>query len=116
MSEQNTTATEQAVETNSAATTPCVLHPTRSEAEAAKPSDAPKSPKVFEVRKDGAVLGFMLGRGYDPCLAALARKDGYAVSLGTTPAVTKEAVASKLAEFSDDELGLTRKPQRGGKK
>jgi hypothetical protein len=113
MSEQNTTTTDQAtVETNGEATVPCKMYATRSEAEANKPTDAPKSLKVFEVSKDGGVLGFMLGRGYDPCLAALARKDGYAVSLGSSAPVTKEAVAAKLPEFTDDELaamGLSRK-------
>jgi hypothetical protein len=62
----------------------------------------------------------MLGRGYDPCLAALARRDGYTVSTGSkTAPVTKEAVAAKLAEFTDEDLaalGLSRKPHRGGKK
>jgi hypothetical protein len=100
-------------------TTPAKLYPTRAEAEAAKPADATKSLRVFEVAKAGASLGFMLGRGYDPCLAALARKDGYTVSLGNSAPVTKEAVAAKLAEFSDDELaamGLSRKPAKGARK
>ena len=100
-------------------TTPAKLYATKAEAEAAKPSDAPKSVRVFEVSKSGAAVGFMLGRGYDPCLAVLARKDGYTVSTGHSAPVTKEAVAAKLAEFTDDELtalGLTRKPQKGGKK
>ena len=97
-------------------TAPAKLYPTKAEAEAAKPTDAPKSLKVFEVRKDGAVLGFMLSRGYDPCLAALARKDGYAVSLSTTPAVSKEAVAAKLVEFSDDELAAMGLSRKKGKK
>src|SRR5436305_10513072 len=114
MSDQNTTTTDQAtVDTQASEATPCVLYATRSEAEAAKPTDAPKSLKVFEVSKAGAAVGFMLGRGYDPCLAALARKDGYTVSLGNSAPVTKEAVAAKLAEFTDDELaamGLSRKP------
>ena len=64
------------------------------------------------------MVGFMLGRGYDPCLAALARRDGYSVSSGHAP-VTKEAVAAKLATFTDDELaamGLSRKSAKGGKK
>jgi hypothetical protein len=115
MSETNTT--EQTVETSTETT--AKLYATRDEALAAKPADAPKSLKVFEVAKAGAVVGFMLGRGYDPCLAALARKDGYTVSLGKSAPVTKEAVAAKLAEFTDDELaamGLSRKPQKVAKK
>ena len=69
--------------------------------------------------KAGATLGFMLGRGYNPCLAAVRGADGYSVSLGNSPVVTKEAVAAKLATFTDDELavmGLSRKPQPKGKK
>jgi hypothetical protein len=115
MSEQNTQ--DQAVETNGqAADTPAKLYPTKEEALAAKPADAPKSLKAFEVAKDGAVLGFMLGRGYDPCLAALARRDGYSVSMGgKTPVVTVEAAVAKLATLSDEELkalGLQRKKGR----
>ena len=112
-------ATEQAAETNTTEATPAKLYATKDEAEAAKPADAPKSLKVFEVSKGGVMVGFMLGRGYDPCLAALARKDGYTVSLGSkSQPVTKETVAAKLAEFTDDDLaalGLSRKPQRGKK-
>jgi len=95
--------------------TPAKLYATRAEADAAKPADAPKSLRVYEVTKAGTPMGFMLGRGYDPCLAALARRDGYAVSTGQTKEVTKEAVAAKLAEFTDDELkalGLSRKKGR----
>src|SRR5262245_29912989 len=109
MSELNTSE-QTTVETNGEATVK--LYATKAECEAAKPSDAPKSLKAFEVAKDGAVVGWMLGRGYDPCLAALARRDGYSVSTGNTKEVTKEAVAAKLAEFTDEELkalGLQRK-------
>jgi hypothetical protein len=97
-------------------TTPAKLYPTKAEAEADKPADAPKSVKPYEVFKHGAAVGWMLGRGYDPCLAALARKDGYTVSTGkATAPVTKEAVTAKLADFTDDELlalGLRRKQGR----
>src|ERR1700719_986857 len=112
MSDQNTTTTDQGTVPATEAT-PVKVYTTRQECETAKPSDAPKSLKVFEVAKAGTVVGFMLGRGYDPCLAALARKDGYTVSLGHSAPVTKEVVAAKLATFSDDELaamGLARKP------
>jgi hypothetical protein len=121
MSDENMTTTDAPDNIAPAASeaTPCVLYATRDEALAAKPSDGPKSLKVFEVSKGGATVGFMLGRGYDPCLAALARRDGYTVSLGNSAPVTKEAVAAKLAEFTDAELaamGLSRKPQKGGRK
>jgi hypothetical protein len=62
----------------------------------------------------------VLARGYDHGLALVARIDGYSLSTGkATAPVTREAVAAKLAEFTDEELaamGLTRKPQKGGKK
>ena len=108
----NTTPAAQATDA-----TPAKLYATRAEAEAAKPADAPKSVKVFEVSQNGVAQGFMLGRGYDPALAALARRDGYTVSLGgKTAPVTKEAVAAKLATFTDDELaavGLSRRKTKG---
>jgi hypothetical protein len=117
MMDANTITTDQAtMETNGEATVPCKIYATRSEAEANKPADAPKSLKVFEVSKDGASLGFMLGRGYDPCLAALARRDGFAVSLGSSAPVTKEAVAAKLSEFTDDELAAMGLSRKKGKK
>ena len=120
MSETTSTTNtqDQAVETNGAAadTTPAKLYPTKAECEAAKPADAPKSLKAFEVTKDGIVQGWMLGRGYDPCLAALARKDGYTVSLGNSAPVTKEAVAAKLVEFSDEELAAMGLSRKKGKK
>jgi hypothetical protein len=108
-------ATDQATDS-----TPVKVYASRAEAEAAKPADAPKGMRPFEVSKAGTVVGWINGRGYDHCLAQLARLDGYSVSLGgRTAPVTKETVAAKLAEFSDDELaalGLSRKPQKGGKK
>lgn len=121
MSDQNTQdqAGVTAVANSEATEAQAKMYATRGEADAAKPADAPKSLKVFEVSKAGAMVGFMLGRGYDPCLAALARRDGYLVSTGNSAPVTKETVAAKLAEFSDDELaaiGLSRKPQKGAKK
>jgi hypothetical protein len=100
--------------------TPAKVYATKAEAEAAKPTDAPKSLKPFEVFKAGVSVGWVLARGYDHGLATLARIDGYSLSTGTkTAPVTKEAVAAKLAEFTDAELaamGLSRKPQRGTRK
>jgi hypothetical protein len=123
MSEQNTTTTasEQAAEAQATEAAPAKLYATRAEAEANKPTgDVPKSLKVFEVSKAGATVGFIWARGYDHALAVVARIDGYAVSLGgKTAPVTKEAVAAKLAEFTDEELaamGLSRKPQKGAKR
>jgi hypothetical protein len=106
--DQGTEATEAAVK----------LYATRSEAEANKP-DTEAKVKVYEVLHKGTSQGFGWFRGYDHALASMARRDGYTVSTGTTKEVSKEAVAAKLATFSDDELqalGLTRKPAKGGKK
>jgi hypothetical protein len=84
--------------------TPPKLYATKDEAEAAKPADAPKSLKPFEVTKGGAAVGWVLARGYDHGLATVARIDGYAVSTGKAAApVTKDAVAGFLASMSDDE-------------
>jgi hypothetical protein len=96
------------------------LYATKAEAEAAKPADAPKSLKPFEVFKAGVSVGWVLARGYDHGLATLARIDGYSLSTGkATAPVTKEAVAAKLASFTDEELaamGLSRKPAKGTRK
>jgi hypothetical protein len=98
---------------NAADATPAKMYATRAEAEANKPADATKSHKPYEVSKGGAAVGWIWARGYDNALALTARIDGYSVSTGGKVApVTKEVVASKLAEFSDDELqalGLSRK-------
>ena len=114
MSEQNAT-TDQATDA-----TPVKVYASKAECEANKPADAPKGMRPFEVSKAGTVVGWINGRGYDHCLAQLARLDGYTVSTGVKAApVTKEAVAAKLSEFSDAELlalGLSRKSQKGGKK
>jgi hypothetical protein len=119
MSDQNTQVQGQDQGTE-ATPVPVKLFPTKDEALAAKPDGAAKSVKPFEVSKGGAVVGWVLGRGYDHALAMVARLGGYTVSLGgNTQPVTKEAVAAKLTEFTDDELaamGLSRKPQKGGKK
>ena len=97
MSETNTT--ENTVEANEATVTK--LYATRTECEANKPADAPKSLKVFAVSKSGAAVGFMWGRGYADTLADIARRDGYTVSLGNSKPVTKEAVAGALAAMTD---------------
>jgi hypothetical protein len=121
MSDQNTTTSGQGTaEANGDETTPVKVYATKAECEAAKSADAPKGLKPMEVRKGGAVLGWINARGYDHGLAIVARIDGYSLSTGKAMApMTKEAVAAKLATFTDDELaamGLARKPQKGGKK
>jgi hypothetical protein len=88
MSDQNTTANGQATDQARDAA-PAKLYATKAECEAAKPADAPKSLRVYEVAKSDTVVGFLLGRGYDSCLAALARKEGYTVSVGGRTAEIK---------------------------
>ncbi len=121
----NTTATDQATAPETTATTrdelPKQLFATRDEALAAKPANPPKNTRAFEIAIKGEVKGWILAIGYDPAISRAAQLDGYSASTGTKAApVTKEAVAAKLAAFSDDELealGLTRKPAaKGGKK
>lgn len=88
------------------------LYDTKEEAEAARPEDATKSLRVFEVFKEGYRVGFILARGYDSGLAQMARLEGFSVSLGRGGPMTKEKIASKLSEFTDEELaemGLSRK-------
>ena len=92
------------------------LHATRADAEANKPIEGKK--RLLAVAKDGTTR-WVWANGYDHAIAIVAKADGYAASTGSTAPVTKEAVASKLAEFTDDGLaamGLSRKPQRGGKR
>jgi hypothetical protein len=93
---------------------PRKLFATREEAEAAKPANPPKNTKAFQISKGGQVLGWILAIGYDPAISRAAQLDGYSASSGKAPAVvTKEAVAAKIASFTDDELaamGLTRAP------
>jgi hypothetical protein len=74
---------------------------------------------TLRVSKAGAVVGWVNGRGYDHCLAQLARIDGYTVWLGAQfakIAATKEAVAAKLATFTDVELAAVRLSRKNGKK
>ncbi len=119
----NTTTTENTApmpsgilsETQATDATPAKLYASKAEAEANKPADAPKGMRPFEVSKAGAVVGWINGRGYDHCLAQLARLDGYTVSTGKAAVpVTKETIASRLAEFSDEELAaMGLEPQAG---
>src|SRR5260370_10030347 len=97
--------------------TPVKLYTSKADAEAARPADAPKSLKPFEVTKNGTAVGWVLARGYDHGLATVARIDGYTVSLGgKTAPVTKEAGAAQLATFTDDELAAMGLSRKKGKK
>jgi hypothetical protein len=124
MSETNTNTTENtAPETQAPAVSrdelPKKLFATREEALAAVPANPPKNTRAFEIHKDGVSQGWLLAIGYDPAISRAAQLDGYSASTGKTAPVTKEAVAAKLAEFSDDELaamGLSRSKPKKGKK
>ncbi len=121
MDEQNATASGQAAAEANSEAAPAKLYATRQECEAAKPADASKALRPFEVSKGGAVVGWVLARGHSNAIEQAGRLDGWVSASTGKPAavVTKEAVAAKLATFTDDELqrvGLTRKPARGGKK
>jgi hypothetical protein len=105
-------ATQQATDTTRDEL-PRKLFATRDEAEAAKPANPPKNTRAFQISKGGVVLGWILAIGYDPAISRAAQLDGYSASSGKTAPVTKEAVAAKLAQFTDDELaamGLSRTP------
>jgi hypothetical protein len=111
-------ATATAHANGTAAATVAKLYASKADAEAARPADASKALRPFEVSKAGAVVGWINARGYDHALATVARIDGYTVSTGNTPAVTKEAAAAKVLSLSDAELaalGLSRKPAAKGK-
>src|SRR5262245_31460863 len=121
MSDTTTTRQDQATPAQATATdqattadaTPAKLYASKAEAEAAKPTDATKNHKVYEMAKAGAVVGYLWARGYDNALALTARIDGYTASLGSSAPITKEAVLAKLATLSDAELtalGLSRAP------
>src|SRR5256885_627491 len=87
---------------------------TREECEANKPKDVGKK-QVYGVSKDGKTR-WLWAAGYVNAIDAAARADGYMVSKGNKKEVTKEAVAAKLAEFTDDELaamGLSRRKTKG---
>lgn len=89
------------------------LYGTRAEAEANKPSDATKYFRVYDIAKNGATVGAIWANGYDNALAGVAKLEGYSASTGIkTAPITREAVAAKLAELTDEELaamGLSRK-------
>jgi hypothetical protein len=102
-------------QSNAEPTTPVAkkLHATREEANAAKP-DKPRL-KLFEVVKDGQSRGFCWTDGHAGAINIAARLDGYAARLADAKDggfFSKERVAARLAEFTDEELaemGLARK-------
>ena len=102
-------ANTNAVETPEVA--PVKLFPSRSEAEANKPAEAAKSLRVFELLKAGKSLGYLWARSYESALSVGGRMENYSVTAANSKPISKEAVAAKLAELTDDELaamGLSR--------
>lgn len=87
------------------------LFPTLADAQAVKPGS--DKLRVFEVFKGAASVGFTWGSNVNDAIVTAARADGFAAKAadGKAP-VTKERVAERLAEFTDEELaamGLSRK-------
>lgn len=103
MTETTTTTTERPAHKD--------LFPTLADAQAAKPEGGKQ--RVFEVFKGAASLGFTWGSNVNDAIVTAARADGFAAkAAGGKGPVTKERVAERLAEFTDDELaamGLSRK-------
>ena len=98
---------------------PLKLFPSRNEADANKPEKASKAHRVFELLRHGKSLGYVWARGYEMALGMAARRDGYTATAANAKPVSKEAVAAKLAEFSDEELsalGLSRSGKKPVKK
>jgi hypothetical protein len=92
------------------------LFPTLEAAQASKPESDKQ--RIFEVLKDGRVLGYGWGNSVNEALVTAARQDGYTARVaepkGAGP-LTKERVAARLSEFTDEELaamGLSRKKGR----
>jgi hypothetical protein len=110
--DQGTQVQDQGTQVNGEAA-PAKLYATRQECEAAKQAGASKALRPFEVLHNGTSKGWVLARGHSNAIEQVARLDGYSASTGkATAPVTKEAVAAKLATFTDDELsamGLSRK-------
>lgn len=105
---------EQAVATSGETSTDTMakVYATREECEAAKPTELGKKKLYCVTRPDGSTC-WLWTDGYASAAYTVARIDGYTVSTaGKTKEVTKEAVAAKLASFTDEELqalGLSRK-------
>ena len=85
----------------------------------------PLRQRLYCVSRNGQVVGFCYGNSTETAVATAARNDGYTAEIAESSRgeVTKEKVAEKLAEFTDEELkslGLSRlqtrqpKPEEGG--
>src|SRR5262249_2258135 len=117
--DQNTNTQEAPeVQATEAADEQRKLYATREDAEKEKPAKAGKNAKVYTGTKGGTVVGDIWANGYGDCNTWTARTEGYSFSTGTTAPITREAVAAKLATFTDAELaamGLSRSKKGKGK-
>jgi prepilin-type processing-associated H-X9-DG protein len=90
------------------------LYATREEANAASPGPDKPRMKLFEVNQHGTSRGFAWADGHAGAIVIAARQDGFAARLADSKGglFSKERIASRLAEFTDQELaelGLSRK-------
>jgi hypothetical protein len=117
--------TEQTSNTEPTSASAKKLHATREEANAAKPADAPKRIKLFEVIRNGQSLGFVWTDGHAGAVVIAAREAGYTATLADKKGggfFSKEMIASRLGAFTDEELaemGLVRgskQERKSGKK
>jgi hypothetical protein len=120
--------TEQTISTEPTTTTAPAkpkLYGTRAEADAAKPANAPKRIKLFEVLQHGKSLGFIWTDGHAGAIVVAAREAGYTATLADKKGggfFTREMLAGRVAALRDEELaemGLVRGsklPNRNGKK
>ena len=112
MNDTNTSANGTGTAQDTALT---ALFATKADCEAAKPTGASNSLKPFEVLHSGTSKGWVLARGHANAIEQVARLDGYSATTGVrTAPVTKEAVAAKVMEMSDDEFKALVAAQGGG--
>lgn len=117
MTDSTNGTTAQATDATAEAMVVAKLYPTKAECEAAKPSNAPKGMRPFEVLHSGTSKGWVLARGNSEAIERAARMDGYTATTGIkTAPVTKEAVAAKVMEMSDDEFKALVAARKAAKK
>jgi hypothetical protein len=107
-------ATKDKVETNGSETAAHrQVFPTLDDARACKPES--ERLREFEVFEDDKSRGFVWAGSVNEALVVLARQDGYSAKVAEPKAggpFTKEKVAARLGDFTDEELaamGLSRK-------
>jgi hypothetical protein len=119
MSEQTTSTTPEASEAQGSEGTSRKLYATLEEAKAEVPQGKDGQPfkgRVFAVSRPGGQLaGYAWANSVDGAIVIAARAAGWAANVaepkGTGP-MTKERMAARLSEFTDEELaemGLSRK-------